>query len=783
MPAPQSCLIVGRFLSSVADSPEDPDRDPDIVPIAGAKVTLTASVARVRASSAEPPATILMHPIECVTDETGQLVGLDGALGVRVIATDDETLNPTGWTWKAVIYAPGRGKISSTFSAPGGGTVDLTTVIPVPSSTGTELKAWTAAVATTTAARDEAVEAAAQAATAVEGVGAGVTEAEAAADRAEVAQTAAAASQAASATSETNAANSATNAASSATAAAASQAAATAASETAVAAAEDASHAANAAQAAQAAAAAASETAVTEAEAAADRAEVAQTAAAASQAASATSETNAANSATNAASSATAAAASQAAAAQSATNAANSATNAASSATAAETAMTSKADQTALDTVVGDVAELDSRVETVEGDLGQLGSRVNGLQEVRRNLCPRPKLLSAVDANLNFPDSATKTVDGSGEMCVTVTKVSNEYQNGLSMSAVTTTANLGTYLSGAVYVRGEGSSVGRVVRALVYADKAVTQTVSLTLTGAPQRIEVPSNGAVVGGTTGSAALYVYFASPGLGWQVGDKMYVSRPIIERVRGVGVMAGPYFDGDYSPDPDLTPSWTGTANASASILSGTRDKRQDLHIDNLDSRVTKLDTREYYGPHRPDVPSRFTTDGSDGALAALAWINAAPSGSTYYSVDGPQGAWVWRKRGTTWVCVEGNTGPVDLLPKMTADWTATVATLTRTATGADLNIYAIPAASIVGASMATARTMFSAIPLTLWPYPINIGVASFGIHGAGSLALSRNYETPTTFILRTRGSGTFSATEYALANTFPITSGSAWPTTLTI
>ena len=98
MPAPQSCLIVGRFLSSVVDSPEDPDRDPDIVPIAGAKVTLTASVARVRASSAEPPATIFMRPIECMTDETGQLVGLDGALGVRVIATDDETLNPTGWT-------------------------------------------------------------------------------------------------------------------------------------------------------------------------------------------------------------------------------------------------------------------------------------------------------------------------------------------------------------------------------------------------------------------------------------------------------------------------------------------------------------------------------------------------------------------------------------------------------------------------------------------------------------------------------------------------------------
>ena len=30
-------------------------------------------------------------------------------------------------------------------------------------------------------------------------------------------------------------------------------------------------------------------------------------------------------------------------------------------------------------------------------------------------------------------------------------------------------------------------------------------------------------------------------------------------------------PYFDGSYSPDADLTPSWTGTENASASVLSG--------------------------------------------------------------------------------------------------------------------------------------------------------------------------------------------------------------------
>lgn len=58
------------------------------------------------------------------------------------------------------------------------------------------------------------------------------------------------------------------------------------------------------------------------------------------------------------------------------------------------------------------------------------------------------------------------------------------------------------------------------------------------------------------------------------------------------------------------------------------------------------------EYYAAGRPDVVGTLDA-------AALAWRNAAPSGATFYSTDGPEGAWVWRKRGATWVCVEGDTG----------------------------------------------------------------------------------------------------------------------------
>ena len=64
------------------------------------------------------------------------------------------------------------------------------------------------------------------------------------------------------------------------------------------------------------------------------------------------------------------------------------------------------------------------------------------------------------------------------------------------------------------------------------------------------------------------------------------------------------------------------------------------------------------EYYAAGRPDVVGTLDA-------AALAWRNAAPSGSTFYSTDGPQGAWVWRKRGSTWVCVEGDTGWMTLSP----------------------------------------------------------------------------------------------------------------------
>ena len=50
-------------------------------------------------------------------------------------------------------------------------------------------------------------------------------------------------------------------------------------------------------------------------------------------------------------------------------------------------------------------------------------------------------------------------------------------------------------------------------------------------------------------------------------QVGDTLDATGLLVEK----SSVLGDYFDGSYSPDPDLTPSWTGTANASASVLLG--------------------------------------------------------------------------------------------------------------------------------------------------------------------------------------------------------------------
>lgn len=142
-----SGLITGRLIRAVLDG-VDVDRDPDGVPIEGATITLTASVARVRNATAVPPVTIFLDRIECTTNSDGTLIGPDGVEGVRVVASDDPDLDPTGWTWRVSVSSPSITRVEWDITVPEGATVDLTAAIPVPSSPGTEVVQWQAAIDT-----------------------------------------------------------------------------------------------------------------------------------------------------------------------------------------------------------------------------------------------------------------------------------------------------------------------------------------------------------------------------------------------------------------------------------------------------------------------------------------------------------------------------------------------------------------------------------------------------------------------------------------------------------
>ena len=154
MPLP-TCRIDWRALSAVIDG-ADPDRDPDAVPLAHLSVKFTAG--RTRIVTTSPPETVFLHPIEWSTDAGGYLVSPDGQRGLYLVASDIDPENV--WTWTVRISSTPTSPhqitaVSYSFIAPSGGSIDLSTVIPVPAVPARDLPAWQEAVSTTTAARDE----------------------------------------------------------------------------------------------------------------------------------------------------------------------------------------------------------------------------------------------------------------------------------------------------------------------------------------------------------------------------------------------------------------------------------------------------------------------------------------------------------------------------------------------------------------------------------------------------------------------------------------------------
>lgn len=133
--------VTGRFIVGYQDS-ADEGLEPDAIPAVGT-IIFTASTNLIKNEDASPaPVTILPAAVEGTLDSEGYLCGYGTTRGINLVATDDVDGNPINWTWAAEFrLTESNGNpvrvTPFSFSLPGGTTVDLTSVAPMPSANGT----------------------------------------------------------------------------------------------------------------------------------------------------------------------------------------------------------------------------------------------------------------------------------------------------------------------------------------------------------------------------------------------------------------------------------------------------------------------------------------------------------------------------------------------------------------------------------------------------------------------------------------------------------------------
>jgi len=146
MTLPTSALygtVRWRAVSAAADG-TDADEQPDAIPVTGS-VTFTLSAPVLLAAEGPEPVTVFAPAVTYQLDARGVLRDAQGRDLITLVATDSPGLNPTGTpekplTWQ-VAYRLNDGLVRGSFSfeLPAGTTVDLTTVAPVPSSSGASI--------------------------------------------------------------------------------------------------------------------------------------------------------------------------------------------------------------------------------------------------------------------------------------------------------------------------------------------------------------------------------------------------------------------------------------------------------------------------------------------------------------------------------------------------------------------------------------------------------------------------------------------------------------------
>lgn len=162
LPAPLAFgTVVGTFISVLADS-SDSGNSPDATYLSGT-VSITPTVRTFRITG-DTPRTVVTQVINAQV-VNGQLLGPDGVTPLRIMASESPNISPARvqYTAKFALKGVAAQPDSVTFDVPANGTIDLSTVIPMPPAAPIVTVVSEESRIAAEAARDAAIAAAAEA--------------------------------------------------------------------------------------------------------------------------------------------------------------------------------------------------------------------------------------------------------------------------------------------------------------------------------------------------------------------------------------------------------------------------------------------------------------------------------------------------------------------------------------------------------------------------------------------------------------------------------------------
>ncbi|MET0888166.1 MAG: hypothetical protein ABWX92_17145, partial [Mycetocola sp.] len=149
--------VTGKLMYGNPDT-ADAGIAPNLEPVRGASITFAPELDPPIFKAAVANAWIYQRPVPASTDYDGNITGLQDA------TPDVQLPYQAGQTWRVTVEVPEFPTREFSITGSPGGTVNIASVVPVPSDPGTDIIAWEAVVADVTDARDEALAAAVAAA-------------------------------------------------------------------------------------------------------------------------------------------------------------------------------------------------------------------------------------------------------------------------------------------------------------------------------------------------------------------------------------------------------------------------------------------------------------------------------------------------------------------------------------------------------------------------------------------------------------------------------------------